>query len=91
MGILWMAGFGLYGVGATKLGTLGPSLGFALLMSSMIITANAEGVLTGEWRSAPAQAKRRLAGGILLLILAMAGLGYTNGLQTQSIKDVPFE
>jgi L-rhamnose-H+ transport protein len=81
MGILWMAGFGLYGVGAGKLGALGTSLGFAILMSSMIITANGQGVLTGEWRAAPLHAKRHLAAGILLLILAMAGLGYAHGLQ----------
>jgi L-rhamnose-H+ transport protein len=81
MGILWMAGFGLYGVGALKLGALGPSLGFAMLMSSMILTANCQGVLTGEWSAAPSQAKRQLAAGILLLIVAMCGLGYANSLQ----------
>jgi L-rhamnose-H+ transport protein len=80
MGILWMAGFGLYGVGALKLGALGPSLGFAMLMSSMILTANGQGILTGEWSSAPVSAKRHLAMGILLLIVAMVGLGYANQL-----------
>jgi L-rhamnose-H+ transport protein len=81
MGILWMAGFGLYGVGAGKLGRLGTSLGFAMLMSCMILTANGLGLLTGEWRAAPGSAKRQLAIGILLLVLAMATLGYANGLQ----------
>jgi L-rhamnose-H+ transport protein len=81
MGILWMAGFAFYGIGAWRLGPLGTSLGFAVLMSSMILTANAQGVLTGEWRGAPAHAKKQLAAGIVLLILAMAGLGYANGLQ----------
>jgi L-rhamnose-H+ transport protein len=83
MGVLWMAGMALYGIGADRLGRLGPSLGWAILMSSMVLVANALGVLTGEWRSSPRWARRRLAAGLALLLLAIAGLGYANSLQQQ--------
>jgi L-rhamnose-H+ transport protein len=78
MGILWMSGFALYGAGARTLGHLGPSLGWAILMSSMVLVANVSGLLTGEWDAAPRQSKRHLAMGILILLIAIAGLGYTN-------------
>ena len=80
MGAMWMGGFVLYGPGARALGDLGPSLGWAILMSTMVIAANLLGLLTGEWTDAPAAARRKLAAGILLLLLAIVGLGYGNGL-----------
>jgi L-rhamnose-H+ transport protein len=81
MGVMWMAGIGLYGAGARKLGDLGPSLGWAILMSSMVLVANVLGVLTGEWRGAPRVAQRRLWFGISILIAAISCLGYANHLQ----------
>ena len=78
MGVLWMAGMGLYGVGARKMGALGPSLGWAILMSSMVLVANATGLLTGEWRGAPITARRQLAVGLAILLAAVAALGYAN-------------
>jgi L-rhamnose-H+ transport protein len=81
MGVLWMAGMALYGIGANRLGRLGPSLGWSILMSSMVLVANALGVLSGEWRSAPARAMRQLAAGLVLLLLAITGLGFANSLQ----------
>jgi L-rhamnose-H+ transport protein len=80
MGIMWMAGISLYGSGARKLGPLGPSLGWAIFMTSMIVMANVFGIVTGEWRAAPSPAKRNLAISILLLVVAIAGLGVANGL-----------
>ncbi len=84
MGVLWMAGMALYGIGANRLGRLGPSLGWSILMSSMVLVANALGVLSGEWRSAPARAMRHLAAGLVLLLLAITGLGFANSLQQEN-------
>lgn len=78
MGALWMGGFFFYGIGARRLGVLGPSLGWAILMSTMVLAANLLGVGTGEWTRAPSKAKMRLGQGLLLLFLAIIGLGYTN-------------
>jgi hypothetical protein len=78
MGALWMAGLVLYGIGARQLGTLGPSLGWSILMSTTVAVSNLLGIATGEWRDAPRHASRRLAAGLLLLLLAIIGLGFTN-------------
>ncbi len=78
MGVMWMAGIGLYGAGARKLGPLGASLGWGILMAGMVLVANAFGLATGEWEKAPAAARRQLGYGILLLVLAIAGLGYVD-------------
>lgn len=81
MGILWIGGFFLYGAGAGQLGELGPSLGWGILLSVMVLTANVLGIFSGEWRGAPFSAKCRLAEGLVLLMLAIAGLGYSNNLR----------
>jgi L-rhamnose-H+ transport protein len=78
MGVMWMAGFAFYGAGTRKLGDLGPSLGWAILMATMVLVANAHGIATGEWRGAPASARRQLFAGLTLLLVAIGGLGYAN-------------
>ncbi len=88
MGVLWMAGMALYGIGAERLGSLGPSLGWAILMSSMVLVANALGVLFGEWRAAPRRALWQLTAGLALLLVAIAGLGYANSLQPETPSSV---
>jgi L-rhamnose-H+ transport protein len=80
MGVMWMGGFVFYGPGARALGDLGPSLGWALLMSTMVMAANLLGLLTGEWTGAPAAARRTLAAGLAILLAAIVGLGYSNAL-----------
>ena len=78
MGLMWMAGMTLYGMGATKLGPLGSSVGFAILMSTMVLVANALGLATGEWSEAPPAARRQLWAGIGTLVGAIVLLGYAN-------------
>jgi len=80
MGVMWMGGIALYGNGARRLGDLGSSLGWGILMSSMVLMANALGLLTHEWRGAPPAATRQLTGGVFLLVIAIAGLAYANRL-----------
>jgi hypothetical protein len=78
IGVMWMAGFAFYGAGVRKLGDLGPSRGWAILMSTMVLVAKAQGLATGEWKGAPSRAKRQLSAGLLFLLAAIAGLGYAN-------------
>lgn len=80
MGALWIAGFACYAPGARQLGSLGSSVGWAIMMSAMVITANLWGLLTGEWRAASQKAKRELAVGVVLLVLAICVVGYANQL-----------
>lgn len=79
MGVLWMAGFAFYGMGATRLGTLGPSLGWAMMMGTIVLVANGWGIFTGEWVEAPARSRRQLLAGVVVLFCAIIGLGYANG------------
>jgi L-rhamnose-H+ transport protein len=79
MGLLWMAGFAFYGMGTRRLGALGPSLGWAMLMATIVLVANGLGIVTGEWVEAPARCRRQLLAGVLVLFCAIIGLGYANG------------
>jgi L-rhamnose-H+ transport protein len=78
MGLLWIAGFVCYAPGARSLGALGVSIGWSIMMSAMVITANLWGLLTGEWRGTPHRALRVLAGGVAILIVAICVVGYAN-------------
>jgi L-rhamnose-H+ transport protein len=79
MGFFWMGAMAIYGVSSVYLGVLGTSVGWALFQIFMIMTANVSGVLTGEWRSAPAPARRGLWAGLALLALATAVIAAGNG------------
>ncbi len=70
MGLLWMGAVGLYGWSSVLLGALGTSVGWALFQIFMVMTANLSGVLTGEWKQAPAAARRGLWAGLALLAAA---------------------
>jgi L-rhamnose-H+ transport protein len=80
MGAMWMAGMSLYGIGSRSMGPLGASVGWAVLMSSMVLTANVLGMSSGEWAGAPPRSRRLLIAGLALLLIAIAALGYTNQL-----------
>jgi L-rhamnose-H+ transport protein len=72
MGALWMGAFAVYGVSSVYLGALGTSAGWALFQIFMIMTANCSGLLTAEWKGAPAAAKWGMAAGLVLLSAATA-------------------
>jgi L-rhamnose-H+ transport protein len=72
MGVLWMGANATYGVASVFLGSLGTSVGWGLYQIFMIMTASIAGVVTGEWRQAPAGALRTLWAGLALLALATA-------------------
>jgi L-rhamnose-H+ transport protein len=72
------AGIAVYGLGAADLGRLGPSIGFPLLMSSMIVVANVLGLLGGEWKGAGSKAITVMVAGLVVLLGAMALIGYGN-------------
>jgi L-rhamnose-H+ transport protein len=78
MGVLWMGAFAVYGVSSVYLGALGTSVGWALFQIFMIMTANLSGVLTGEWRTAPATASRQLWIGLGLLAAATVVISMGN-------------
>ena len=81
MGVLWMGGIAAYGMGAALMGQLGPVLGWPLFMSTVIITANIWGTITGEWKGAGANAVRWMIISLVVLLLAIFSFGYSSTLQ----------
>ncbi len=78
MAVMWLVGMMVYGVGATKLGRIGPSIGWALLMSLVVVVANLWGVLTGEWRDTGRTPIRVMSAGLSVLVAAMFIIGLSN-------------
>lgn len=77
MGLFWFGGQTLYGLGISRMGSLGVFVGWPLLMGMIIVTGNAAGVLTGEWNGVSTESKLFLASGmtIILVGLSMLALG----------------
>lgn len=71
MGVLCYGSFLVYGSGASALGRLGGIVGWPLFMSMSLITSNALGWITGEWKGAPVRSARLSLLGVALLIVAI--------------------
>jgi L-rhamnose-H+ transport protein len=80
MGLMWIGGFFLYAPGTRRLGSLGTSVGWAVMMTTMVITANVLGFISGEWKGASRKAYRLAVAGVAFLILAICVVGYANQL-----------
>jgi len=78
MALMWIGSFYLYGAGATKLGHWGVVVGWPLFISVSIIVGNLWGLWRGEWKDAPAVARRLLAQGLLVLIVAVIVVAISN-------------
>lgn len=76
MAVIWMASITLYGRGATLMGLLGGSVGWALFLSSIIIFSTLWGLVSGEWKAGRGRPLRTLSAGLSILILAIVILGY---------------
>ncbi|MGB8478366.1 MAG: L-rhamnose/proton symporter RhaT [Acidobacteriaceae bacterium] len=71
MGVLWMGGMAAYGAGALAMGRMGTSVGWVLFMTSMIISGNLLGLLTGEWKGSSKKSLMTMMAGVSILILAV--------------------
>ena len=69
MGLFWFGSTVIYGGASARLSEMGPILGWPLFMSSIIITSNVWGFVTGEWKAAGQKALAAMLAGILFLIL----------------------
>ena len=78
MAVLWMGAVAVYGMGASYLGRLGTSIGWALFQIFMIGTANMSGVFTGEWKGAGHKANITLGAGLVMLAIATSVIAYAN-------------
>jgi len=77
-----------WGVGASKIGALGVSVGYGVFMSFAIIVGNINGFLTGEWRGASKQSVTWIVGGILILIAGVCVMAKGNAMK-QSLAEAP--
>jgi L-rhamnose-H+ transport protein len=71
MAFFWFASTIIYGVASSKLGELGPVLGWPFFMSLIVIMASVFGFLTGEWKDAGKTPLRVQMAGVGILILAV--------------------
>ena len=71
MGLLWLAGIVLYGLGATLVGRYGTSVGFAAFVSAQILASNTLGILSGEWKATSAHTRKLLTAGVAVIVAAV--------------------
>jgi L-rhamnose-H+ transport protein len=80
MGLLWFGSTVIYGGASARMSSMGPILGWPLFMSAIILTSNAWGFATGEWKGAGSKALTIMLLGILLLILGFITLAMASRL-----------
>jgi L-rhamnose-H+ transport protein len=80
MGLLWIGSFYGYGMGAARLGPLGPVVGWPLFITISICVGNIVGLWRGEWRNAPAAARKLLTRGLAVLLAAVALIAISGAL-----------
>jgi L-rhamnose-H+ transport protein len=78
-GSFWFAALGVYGQGAALMGSLGPVVGWPILLGLALIIGNAWAVHAGEWTGSRGPFRLMLAG-VAVLIAACLLLGYSNSL-----------
>ena len=80
MGILFCAGFLLYGKGATILGALGPVVGWPVFQATTIMISTAAGAAFGEWHGADRRFLHLNMAGLAVLVGAIVVLSIGNRL-----------
>jgi L-rhamnose-H+ transport protein len=78
MGLLWAGGIVVYGRGASIEGSLGPILGFPIMLIMSILAGNVAGAILGEWRGTDSRSKLMMSFGVSALALAIMILGFTS-------------
>lgn len=78
-GVFWFAALGIYGQSAALMGSLGPVIGWPMLLGLALIVSNLWSLRAGEWKATPG-AFRWMQAGVAVLIVACGILGYSNSL-----------
>ena len=71
MGALWFGGLALYGLGISRMGSLGTVIGWSVLMGTIILASNTAGYLTKEWSGVGKRAGVLLGSGMLIVLAAL--------------------
>lgn len=80
MATLWMSSTAIYGVAMSRIGNMGPVLGWPLFMSVIILVSSGWGFFTGEWKEAGSKAVKIMLAAIALLILGFCTLAFSGTL-----------
>jgi L-rhamnose-H+ transport protein len=75
MGLMWISCTVLYGMGANKMGSLGPVIGWPVFVSTTVLGATCWGFVTGEWRGIRGRPLNRQTAALGVLVAAMFTLG----------------
>ena len=86
-GLLWFAALGVYGQAAALMGSLGPVIGWPMLLALALIVSNLWALRAGEWKEAPGPF-RTMGAGVGILILACGILGYANSLLWHALEEM---
>lgn len=78
MGLMWISGTVMYGVGANSMSLLGPAIGWPVFLSTTVLVANSWGFFTGEWKGIHGRPLHLQTAGLVILIAAMFTLGLAN-------------
>jgi len=70
----------LWGISTSEnlLGKLGSSIGWALFVGMIVVSSNAGGFITGEWKNSGKKAFGIMLTSLSIIILAMVSIGYGN-------------
>jgi L-rhamnose-H+ transport protein len=77
MGLLWGGNIFVYGSAAPKLGKLGPAIGWPLTLVTGLLTANACGLIAGEWKNSGRSERAWMGAGLAVLLAAIGALGWS--------------
>lgn len=80
MAAFWMGSTAIYGMAMSRIGSMGPVLGWPLFMSVIILVSSGWGFLTKEWKGAGSKAVKIMIVAIALLILGFCTLSYSSTL-----------
>ena len=75
MGLMWISCIVLYGMGANKMGSLGPVIGWPVLVSTTVLGATCWGFVTREWRGIRGRPIYIQAAALAVLVVATFTLG----------------
>jgi L-rhamnose-H+ transport protein len=84
MGTAWPGGVIIYGIGAGGMGAYGAYVGFPMMLLVSILSGNAAGALTGEWKGTTTRPRRLMVIGVVILLAAFVLLGVSNNLLATS-------
>lgn len=75
MALLWSAGYIFYGIGGSALGEMAAVIGWPLMSSMSILSANLWGAVAGEWAGSGARPRALMLAAVVLLCVGMWIIG----------------